>query len=72
MSRKNIRKKPIKSLNIRKNKGGIHMSGHSKWHNMNNSFLTATRLSKNKSMFQAQFWHNSINKEQHKTTKNNK
>jgi len=27
------------------------MSGHSKWHNMNNSFLTATRLSKNKSMF---------------------
>lgn len=51
MSRKNIRKKPIKSLNIRKNKGGIHMSGHSKWHNMNNSFLTATRLSKNKSMF---------------------
>ena len=27
------------------------MSGHSKWHNINNSFLTATRLSKNESMF---------------------
>ena len=31
------------------------MSGHSKWHNIENSFLTASTVSKNEQMLLAQF-----------------
>ena len=39
------------------------MSGHSKWHNIENPFFTASTVSENEQMLLAQFWHNSFNKE---------
>ena len=43
------------------------MSGHSKWHNIENSFLTAPTVLEIKYVLLAQFWHNSFNKELQRT-----